>query len=52
MRKVERILLYFSHFQEFLLKTSSILLKFDKILKNSVVAFIYKDEQILSTIFI
>ena len=38
---------FYSHFPEFLPKFSSVLLKFAIIFKNSVVYFIFEDEQAL-----
>ena len=43
---------FHSHFLEFLPKFSSILLKFVVIFKNSVVDFIFKDEQALLIVLI
>ena len=43
---------FYSHFPEFLPKFSSILLKFVIIFKNSVVEFIFEDEQALLIVLI
>ena len=43
---------FYSHFPEFLPKFSPILLKFVKIIKNSVVDFIFKDKQALLIVLI
>ena len=43
---------FYSHFAEFLPKFSSILVKFVIIFKNSVVDFIFEDEQALLIVLI